>query len=62
MRLIYSDEANRLYDMVEPYIEFSIKGSHIKDDAPEEIKKAYKKWQELANKEYHDALVADGLI
>lgn len=48
--------------MVEPYIEFSIKGSHIKDDAPEKIKKAYRKWQELANKEYNEALAADGLI
>ena len=62
MRIIYSDEANRLYDMVEPYIEFSIKGSQIKDDAPEEIKKADRKWQELANKEYNDALAVDGLI
>lgn len=56
MRLIYSDEVNRLYDMVKPYIEDTIKGSHIKDDAPEEIKKAYEKWKELENKEDMEAM------
>lgn len=56
MRLIYSDEVNRLYNMVDPYIEDTIKGPHIKDDAPEEIKKAYEKCIELANKEYMEAM------
>lgn len=56
MRIIYSDEVNNLYDMVEPYIEVTRKGPHIKDDAPEEIKKAYEKWKELENKEYMEAM------
>ena len=62
MRLIYSDEVKRLFDMVEPYLALTGITSHLKDDAPEEIKKAYEKWCELIEKEDHDALVAEGLI
>lgn len=50
MRLIYSDEVNRLSDMVDPYMDWSFPPK-LKDDAPEEIKKAHEKCMKLMEQE-----------
>lgn len=56
MRLIHSDEVKRLSDMVDPYMDWTFPPK-LKDDAPQEIKEAYKKFKELAKKEYEDAMM-----
>ena len=62
MRLIYSDRVKQLSELLEPYWECDGIYCRIREDAPEEIKQAEKEWRELEEKEYHDALAADGLI
>lgn len=62
VRLIYSDRVKQLSELLEPYWEWDGIYCRIREDAPEEIKQTEKEWRELEEKEYHDALVADGLI
>lgn len=56
MRVIYSDKVKQLYKTVKPYIERVGLDSHIKADAPQEIKELYEEWKELANKEYMESM------
>lgn len=56
MRVIYSDKEKQLYKTVKPYIEIVGLDSHIKADAPQEIKELYEEWKELSNKEDMEAM------
>ena len=52
MRFKYSDRVHELGDIVDPYLD---EWAHLKSDAPDNIKKIYKEYIDLANKEYEEA-------
>lgn len=59
MRINYSDEVNRLFDLVKPYIDSSFPPK-LKDDTPKEIKDAYKKCIKLMSEEKQKYLSENG--
>jgi len=61
MRIKYSEEVNKLFDLVKPYIDWSFPPK-LKDDTPQEIKDTYKKCIELMKEEKQKHLVANGLV
>lgn len=56
MRLRYSDEVNRLSDIIDPYMDWTFPPK-LKENAPQEIKEAYQQFKELAQKEYKEAMM-----
>lgn len=56
MRVVYSDKAERLWDKIEPYCILDGLSLKLDEDAPYEIKQAYKEYRILSNKEYEDAM------
>lgn len=52
MRIIFSDEYKKLHKKIEPYLVKKGLTRVLKDDAPEEIKKAKEELDELFEKEY----------
>lgn len=52
MRIIFSDELKKLHEKIEPYLVKRGLTRVLKDDAPEDIKKAKAEFDELFQKEY----------
>lgn len=52
MRVKFSDKVHELGNIIAPYLD---EWAQLKPDTPENIKKLYKEYIDLANKEYEDA-------
>lgn len=62
MPMIYSEKAMELFEQIEPYIEWDKFPARLKDDTPEEIKRASDEWIRLVKEEKQQYLEAMGLI
>ena len=51
MRIIYSDKVKDLIKLIEPYVEWNKFPPKLKDDAPDDIKKAEVLCNELSEEE-----------
>jgi hypothetical protein len=47
MRIVSTPEMKRLEEIFDPYIKRNDKGGYIPENAPEEVKSAYRKWCDL---------------
>lgn len=62
MRIVYSDKVYELLNLIKPYIEWDKFPAKLKDDAPDDIKKAEVLCNELMKKEKKQFLEDNGLI
>ena len=62
MRLKYSQKARELFDLIDPYIDYTKVPVKLKADTPDTIQKAYDEWLKITNQEEKVALEADGVI
>lgn len=62
MRIIYSDKVKKLFKLIEPYVEWDKFPAKLKDDAPDDIKKAESLCNELMEKEKMQYLKDSGII
>lgn len=62
MRIVYSEKVNNLFDLIEPYIEWDKFPAKLKEDAPDDIKKAEVLCNELMEKERKQFLEDNGII
>lgn len=62
MRIVYSEKVNNLFDLIEPYIEWDKFPAKLKEDAPENIKRAESLYRELMKKEKMQYLKDSGII
>lgn len=62
MRIIYSDKVKDLIKLIEPHVEWNKFPPKLKDDAPDDIKKAEVLCNELMEKERKQFLEDNGLI
>lgn len=61
MRINYSKEVNKLFDLVKPYIDSSFPPK-LKVDTPQEIKDAYERCMKLMSEEKQNYLAENGLV
>lgn len=62
MRIIYSKKANDLFDLIDPYIDYTKIPVKLKADTPEKIRNAYDEWLKISKEEEKRYLESMGLI